>query len=117
MRPLWDFAGEGPEGDRPPYWPAKAESLVGKRVLVGLTFVNEHDEALEQAQYHGVIESADERDGFAVRRADTGELEWLPPDLRAFETAAPGEYRLRSTGEVVVDPDLLSTWTIERSGE
>ena len=117
MRPLWDFAGEGPEDERPPYWAARAESLVGKTVLVGLTFVNAQDKAVEQRQYHGLIESADERDGFAVRRADTGELEWLPPDLRAFETAAPGEYRLRSTGEVVVDPDLLSTWTIEQSGE
>ncbi len=108
-----DSAGEGPKDD----WAAEAESLLGKTVLVGLTFVNEQDEALEQTQYHGFIESADERDGFAVRRADTGEVEWLPPDLRAFETAARGEYRLRSTGEVVVDPDLLSTWTIERSGE
>lgn len=112
-----DSAGEGPKDDRLPYWPAKAESLVGKRVLVGLTFVNAQDEAVEQTQYHGVIESADEHDGFAVRRADTGEVEWLPPDLRAFETAARGEYRLRSTGEVVVDPDLLTAWTIERSGE
>jgi hypothetical protein len=112
-----DSAGQGPQDDRPPYWPAKAESLVGKTVLVGLTYVNAQHEAAEQRQYHGVIERADERDGFAVRRADTGELEWLPPDLRAFETAAPGEYRLRSTGEVVVDPDLLSTWTIEWSAE
>lgn len=110
-------AGQGPRDDRPPYWPAKAESLVGKTVLVGLTYVNARDEAVEQRQYHGVIERADERERFAVRRADTGELEWLPPDLRAFEAAFRGEYRLRSTGEAVVDPDLLSTWTIERSAE
>ena len=36
----------------------------------------------------------------------------LPPDLRNYEPAAPGEYRLRSTGEVVADPDFISNWTI-----
>ncbi|MGB7589031.1 MAG: hypothetical protein WBM00_10020 [Solirubrobacterales bacterium] len=59
-------------------------------------------------------EAADERHGFALRRADTGDLEWLPPDLRAFKPAEPGEYTLRPTGEVVVDPDFLSTWIAER---
>jgi hypothetical protein len=36
--------------------------------------------------------------------------------MRAFQPAPPGEYRLKSTGEIVVDPDLLSTWTIRRPG-
>jgi hypothetical protein len=41
-----------------------------------------------------------------VRRADTGDIFTLPPALEAFAPAPPGEYRLRSTGEVVVDPDF-----------
>jgi len=36
----------------------------------------------------------------------------LPPEPEAYEPAPPGEYRLRSTGEVVVDPDYLTTWTV-----
>ena len=44
--------------------------------------------------------------------AGSGEEEWLPPHLEAYQEAAEGEYRLRSTGEVVVDPDWLCTWTI-----
>jgi hypothetical protein len=36
----------------------------------------------------------------------------LPPILEAFEPAEPGEYRLRSTGEVVVDPDVLAKFRI-----
>ena len=69
---------------------------------------------VERTQLHGVIESADERKGFAVRVAGTNEIEWLPPDLRAFEAAEPGEYTLRSTGEVLVDPDLISNWVVRR---
>jgi hypothetical protein len=104
------------QGDTPPFWVEKALRMVGKHVLVGKTYVRGED-VVEQVQFHGVIEQASERNGFALRRADTGEIEWLPPDMRAFERAEPGEYRLRSTGEVVVDPDILSTWVVEREGD
>ncbi len=87
--------------------------MIGKRVLVGKTYVR-GDEVIEQVQFHGVIETADERTGFALRRADTGEWESLPPDLRAFRPAEPGEYTLSSTGEVVLDPDFIATWIAER---
>jgi hypothetical protein len=36
----------------------------------------------------------------------------LPPDLDSLRSAPEGAYRLRSTGEVVVNPDLLSTWEV-----
>lgn len=87
--------------------------MIGKTVLVGKTYVR-GDEAVEQVQFHGLIEEVDERSGLALRRADNGDLEWLPPDLRAYKPAEPGEYTLRSTGEVVDDPDFISTWIVER---
>lgn len=43
-----------------------------------------------------------------------GSAYWLPPDVRPFTVAARGEYRLRSTGEVVVDPDLTATWVVTK---
>lgn len=46
-----------------------------------------------------------------------GEILSLPSDLRAIEPAPEGEYRLHSTGEVVVNPDFLSTWTVELNDE
>lgn len=101
------------DAGRPPFWAEKARRMVGKHVLVGKTYVH-GDEVVDEVQFHGVIEEATAEDGFALRRADTGEVEWLPPDLRGFARAARGHYRLDSTGEVVVDPDLLSTWVIER---
>ena len=97
---------------RPPFWDAKARAMLGKRVLVGRTYLDEAGAVVERSQSHGVIEDADERRGFAVRDAGTGELDWLPPDLRSFQAAPPGEYTLRSTGEVVVDPDYISNWVV-----
>jgi hypothetical protein len=86
--------------------------MVGKTVLVGKTVTGARGEP-EHLQYFGAIESADERHGFAIRRSDSGEIEWLPPDLRAFEPAEPGVYTLSSTGLEVIDPDYLSIWTVD----
>lgn len=90
--------------------------MVGKRIIVGKTYMD-GEEAVEQTQYHGLIEAVDERRGFLLRRADNGEIESLPPDLRAFEPAKPGEYTLRSSGEVVIDPDYTAAWIVEREQE
>jgi hypothetical protein len=103
--------------DRPMWDDDRARELVGKAVLLGLTFATSDGELVEQVQRHGVVEHADADDGIGVRLVGPGrpwdnELYRLPPDLRPFSEAAPGAYRLRSTGETVVDPDFTSTWEI-----
>ena len=89
-----------------------ARSLVGKRVLVGLTYRDHDGAVVETVQYHGTIVDVNAQDGVAVSPVGLDELFWLPPDLRAFEKAPRGAYRLRSTGEVVLHPDLLCSWTV-----
>jgi hypothetical protein len=99
-------------GERPSWDDARARSLLGRHVLVGLTFERPNGEVIDQVQLHGTVARVEAHHGIGIERGGTGELFWLPPDPASFEKAAVGEYRLRSTGEVVVDPDLLSTWTI-----
>jgi hypothetical protein len=36
----------------------------------------------------------------------------LPPQTGAFGPANRGKYRLRSTGEIIKDPNVLATWSI-----
>lgn len=100
-------------GELPAWNDAQAAKLVGATVLIGITRLDAS--GAEQEQMFGVVRSADARDGFEVllEGARSGETYWLPPDLRNFVPAPPGEYRLRSTGEVVTDPDYTSTWTIQ----
>jgi len=99
---------------RPPFDHYFARGLIGKIVLVGVTYLNHNGKAIEQRQFHGRVEEADARRGIRLRLLGerAGEDYWLPPDTRNFEKARPGEFRLRSTGEVVEDPDYLSTWTV-----
>ena len=104
----WPFR----KSDGRPEWDRnRAEKLIGATVLVGLT----HDEAetQRQEQFYGTVISASPEEGITLRLEGSrlGEVYTLPPDLRALFEAPPGEYRLRGTGEVVVDPDYTTTWT------
>jgi hypothetical protein len=94
------------------YEVGKAESLIGKHLLVGITCRNMQDEILSIEQFHGPIVRINMKDGLVIKRNDTGEELSLPPQLEYYKEAAPGEYRLKSTGEIVVDPDLVANWTI-----
>lgn len=104
----WPFA----KTEAQPQWDhARAEKLLGSTVLVGLTF--EEPSGPRQEQFYGTVMSASPNEGITLRLegSRSGETYTLPPDLRSFFPARPGEYRLRETGEVVVDPDYTTTWT------
>lgn len=98
---------------RPEFNADFAADLIGKHVLIGLTFMTSDGEVESQEQYHGLVVCCDETT-VAIEPWGGGDLITLPPDLRPFQQAPPGEYRLRSTGETVVDPDFTASWTINR---
>lgn len=88
-----------------------AKQMLGTVVLVGVTIMNRRDEVEGHEQYFGTVLRISEEDGLIIRRGDTGEEMWLPPALDAYQRAASGEYRLKATGQVVVDPDYYATFT------
>ena len=48
----------------------------------------------------------------ALRGVRQGEYYVIPPVLDDLGPAEPGEYRLHSTGELVTDPDYMTSFTI-----
>lgn len=90
-----------------------AKELLGKHVLAGVTALDASGRLITHKQFHGEILTADAREGLRIKLLGerAGEFEWLPRDTRAFSKARAGEYRLKSTGEVVVDPDYTTMWT------
>lgn len=107
---------------RPAEWPpfdvAKAKAMLGKTVLMAVRYLDEEGSLIERQQLHGVIIKADEQDGVEVRLGGSraGEVFKLPPDILGFEDARPGNYTLKSTGEVVESPDLILTVSITEHG-
>lgn len=96
-----------------PYFdPKEARAIIGKHLLVGVTHRNHVDEITEVEQFHGEIVRASREEGIIIRLNGSEKERWVPPDLSRLAPAAPGNYRLKSSGEVVVYPDFLSTWTV-----
>lgn len=89
-------------------------SIVGKIILVGLTYTDSKENIIERKQFHGKIVDADNENGISILIDGKKDIFCLPPDLSAIQIASPGEYRLNKTSEVVVNPDLLSTWIIKK---
>lgn len=102
-------------------WDASlAKTLPGQVVLVGLAYFDVGaEEPFEQQQLFGRVVHADERKGIllSLEGQRAGEQFNLPPDTRSFREAEPGEYRLRTTGEVVVNPDFTVTFSIQKQAK
>ena len=86
---------------------------MGRTLLVGLTILDQDEQALERVEVHGTISSVSEGGFLELQRADGRGVFRLPFDPNSLNAASPGEYRLRSTGEVVVDPDFTTVWSVK----
>ena len=91
------------------------DELIGKVLLVGITYYTHDNEYIEQKQFYGTVTEAND-DLIRVKQKDGTDFT-LPPDLSSTKRARQGEYKLRSTGEVVVNPDFLATWNLNRAKE
>ena len=92
----------------------EAEKLIGKYVLVGITYVDSNNHITERKQLHGVIKTVLKNKGILVslKGVNEGQEYNLPPDYSNFKKAIPGSYHLHSTNEDIKDPDFTVTWTI-----
>jgi hypothetical protein len=104
---------QGP-GGKPEWDQDGADFLIGKYVLVGITCVAADGNVTSQEQLHGRVTKAEQTVGITIacEGARAGETFVLPPDPKSFHPAGPGRYALRSTGEVVENPDMTTSWTI-----
>lgn len=86
-------------------------ALVGQRLLVGLSYVRPDGDPLSSIQFCGrVLEVGD--GVVVVANPEAAEPVVLPADPACFTPGTPGRYTLRHSGEIVVDPDFVTTWTI-----
>jgi hypothetical protein len=84
--------------------------MVGARLLVGVTYVDGSGDIESRYEFAGQVLAVSPL--VFIERAGQ-EPFTLPPDPEAYSRAQPGEYSLASTGEVVVDPDYTTVWTVE----
>ena len=87
---------------------ALLQYLIGRHLLVGITIRDGQGTIVGRRQFHGPVTEV--TDGVVVVAHDDGET-LLPADPDGYRPAEPGMYRLAS-GEVVIDPDYLTTWDV-----
>lgn len=109
---VFDVCAFDPRG-RPVAHLGKVAFMTGKTVIIGITVLSAENTVVEQRQLLGRIQSVG-TDAVVVTLASREEAYRLPPDVRAFTEAPPGQYRFRTTGEVVTDPDFECRWTLRQ---
>lgn len=91
-------------------WEDLEARLQGCMFLIGITFVDDKEAVIDQYQTSGRFQ---EFDDVLMRIArEDGSIYQVPYDPETITYAEPGEYRERSTGRVITDPDFLIRWTI-----
>ena len=88
-----------------------ASELIGTHLIVGITHIDHVGNVVSHEQFHGQVIRATISEG-VVLLDPAGKEHWVPLDREAFQPADPGTYTLKSTGETLVDPAWLSTWTV-----
>lgn len=102
-----DNAEEG----RPPFDCRLARWLTGKRCLIGVRHLDAAGETTDMTQIYGEI-LVFNSEQLLIRDFSDGEEVQMPPDTSVFRYSPVGEYRLRSTGELVTDPDAECRWAV-----
>lgn len=88
-----------------------AHMFVGKKILVGLTYLNANGEVREQLQLHGSISSVGDHTVAFVKADGSGQFS-IPFDGQ-LDTADPeAVYTLRSATESVTGVNFVASFTI-----
>ena len=90
---------------------SQTKDCVGKTILLCVSYVDHEEVQTGQMQWFGTITEVSNAKGIVIALRNDRTHCALPPDLSALRRAKPGEYRLRATGEVITDPDYITTWT------
>lgn len=85
-------------------------SVLGKRVLVGVTWVDGTGREVRRGQWWGKIIAFNRAQGLLVDLKDSGTLHAFPPFPDGLRPAKPGTYELQSTAECIADVDFLYTF-------
>lgn len=88
---------------------ALAKALIGKTLLVGLTFLDDDGEITERQQFFGVVIEADAHDGILLDLlgAHDGDTYALPPQTSNILAAEAGVTSLEGDA-----PDFVVSWAI-----
>lgn len=96
--------------DQDAHWDAAfAQTLLGKTLLMNLTFLDDDGDVIERQQFFGVVIDATEDEGIVLDLLGEhdGDTYTLPPQTSAIQPAEPGVTTLEGD-----KPDFVANWII-----
>ena len=92
----------------------ESAELIGKHIVVGLTHVDADQKPMRFTQLHGFVVRVNRVEGIVLKQHDGSEYK-LPAILGRISESPEGmACTLRSTGEIVEDPDYVVTYTVNQ---
>jgi hypothetical protein len=82
-----------------------------KVFLIGLTFLNKEGTVIEQYQTHGTFSELTDSGIIKISKLDKS-IFHLPYDKETIKKAEKGDYKEKTTGIVVKNPDFIVMWEI-----
>ena len=89
----------------------KAQAMVGKYVLVGVSRCNTDSTVIATEQIHGKVLRASEDEGSVILLNNGCEFS-LPPFLNCYEPVEEGICALKNTNEKINSPDYIATFNV-----
>ena len=90
----------------------QAAAMIGKSVIIGLTIHDRDDNEVDRVQLHGETLRINQEEGVVVKLLPSGVEYNMPAVLGAFEEAPPGDYQFQNSGEIITNPDLMTSWVV-----
>ncbi|HEX8605634.1 MAG TPA: hypothetical protein VF774_23535 [Pseudoduganella sp.] len=87
------------------------DTILGKHILIGLTYLDRHGDIARQVQLHGTISRIAEHTLYFDRADGAGEFS-IPFDGELDSADPEDTYTLRSSGEAVTGVHFIASWTV-----
>ena len=110
--PLPSGRGSWTHHDQQPPEPEaeRVEQLIGKTLLIGVTYRSHDGQLTERKQFFGPITEITRKRGIVIHDEISDAEYCLPPDLKQLHPAKKGNYTLKASGRVITNPDYTTQW-------
>jgi len=86
-------------------------ALIGKLVIIGISFFDSNDDLIDTFQTHGIVEKSDNHELLRIRKKDNGIFQ-LPFDPDTIQEAPSGKYSEKHSSTIITNPDYMILWSI-----
>jgi hypothetical protein len=86
-------------------------TLIGKLVIIGISFYDSNDDLIDTFQTHGIIEKSDNIELLRIIKKDNHIFQ-LPFDPDTIQKAPLGKYSEKHSSTIITNPDYMILWNI-----